>query len=85
MGEHQGIPDGVMDTYCWLHSAFTLPRLIPMTEEVRTGQDRTGQDRTGQDRTGHSAGLDLVELSRNLTGSVFSLSTSSMRRFVFNI
>ena len=23
----QGVPDGVMDTYCWLHSTFTLPHL----------------------------------------------------------
>lgn len=23
------IPDGVMDTYCWIHSTFTIPKLIP--------------------------------------------------------
>jgi len=23
----EGVPDGVMDTYCWLHSTFTLPHL----------------------------------------------------------
>ena len=23
----QGVPDAVMDTYCWLHSTFTLPHL----------------------------------------------------------
>ena len=23
----QGVPESVMDTYCWLHSTFTLPHL----------------------------------------------------------
>ena len=22
------IPDGVMDTYCWIHSTFTLPKFV---------------------------------------------------------
>ena len=29
MGEtsvQKGIPEGVMDTYCWIHSTFTLPK-----------------------------------------------------------
>ena len=26
------IPEGVMDTYCWIHSTFTLPKLV--SEEV---------------------------------------------------
>jgi len=29
----EGVPDGVMDTYCWIHSTFTLPRLLPMQPE----------------------------------------------------
>jgi hypothetical protein len=22
----EGVPSGVMDTYCWIHSTFTIPR-----------------------------------------------------------
>ena len=22
------VPEGVMDTYCWIHSTFTLPKLL---------------------------------------------------------
>ena len=31
------IPSGVMDTYCWIHGTFTLPKLV--MEKVRKWQN----------------------------------------------
>ena len=30
----EDIPTGVMDTYCWIHSTFTLPKRILLKEEA---------------------------------------------------
>jgi hypothetical protein len=38
----EDIPSGVMDTYCWIHSTFTLPKKILVKVEGETAHPGVG-------------------------------------------
>ena len=53
---NKDIPQGVMDTYCWIHSTFTLPKRIMMDDEYSnevTAHPGVGNQLPGEEETNH--------------------------------